>query len=115
MDMREKLARAICAKGGGNFCRTVDDCPCGRGQAPHWSRCAATEDQLYLSGNMEAADAVLEALMEPTEGMIEAALSPLYIKAGEEWAEAEAHLRQDWQAMITAARTPEAHVEPGEE
>lgn len=84
-EMRERLARAICAEGGNLFCSNMGGsfgCKCGRGEPPHWERCIATEGQLYLSGNMNAADAVLAAIeaagmvivpREPTQAMIDAA------------------------------------------
>lgn len=68
-DMVERAARAVCANSFGGFCANVGGhrgCKNGRGLAPHWTNCAATMEQLELSGHAEAARAALEAALRPT-------------------------------------------------
>jgi hypothetical protein len=92
MSMRERIARAIDPLA---WALTAFDLNAAD---------LADYQERHRPDTLRKADAVLDVLAEPDEGMIEAALSPLYVKAGEDWSEAAAHLRQDWSRMIAAAR-----------
>lgn len=138
MDMREKLARAMARK----LIEQGDALDCGDDPdmadtipVEGWASLESFrfDGSIYLWG---LADAVLDALMEPDEGMIAAALPhvdapsyeqqqlgkraltllpPVRIEQRFKGEVAASEMVRDWQAMIDAACTPEAHVEPGEE
>lgn len=63
----ERVARAVCAHSLGGFCQYVGGdlgCKNGRGVAPHWRNCVASEAQLGLSGHEETARAAIAAMQE---------------------------------------------------
>lgn len=68
----EKAARAVCASSLGGFCQNVGGslgCKNGRGERGH-HLCVANDLQLDLAGHTETARAVIEAIREPSEGML---------------------------------------------
>ena len=72
MDLREKVARHLCASDGNSgFCSCVGGdlgCRVGRGELFTGDNCKAVRVQLLLSGYMDAAEAIL-AIPEIAEAL----------------------------------------------
>ena len=86
MNMREKIARALAEEAG----------------APPWEEMQSRWRACYL-GN---ADAVLDAMREPDEGMLDAGTSALWPPLpGAGWLPGSKSV-EVWQAMINAALEP---------
>lgn len=90
MDMREKIARALCKADGKNP------------DAPAWVRFpgAIPEGVCWRDQYADKADAVLDAMREPTPEMIEAAAAVEHPP----YRDFAICVTGEWQAMIDAAR-----------